>query len=307
MNTNYPNASTPFGLGTFGGPPAGVTGDTGVNLAQLFVNGTYAKKFSQTGSWGASAIFAYQRFRAYGLQNFTGLSNSPANVSNNGDDSSSGFGLKFGAQGEVSPGVTLAGSYQSEMSMGEFEKYKGLFAEGGGFDIPATATIGLAFTLSPQSAITFDVQKIWYSKIDSIANPISNITRCPAFGGSDSSGCLGGANGAGFGWEDMTIYKLGYQWQTSSDWSWRVGYSQGDQPIPNSELMFNILAPAVIEEHVTFGFTRNTGKNSELNFAAMYALNNSVTGVNIYGAPSGQNLRLEMQQYEVELSWAKKF
>jgi long-chain fatty acid transport protein len=69
--------------------------------------------------------------------------------------------------------------------------------------------------------------------------------------------------------------------------------------------MFNILAPAVMETHYTFGFTKKTGADSEFNFAAMYAPEVSVTGSNPMN-PS-QNITLEMSQYELEASWGWKF
>ncbi len=289
MNTEY----------TAGAPPAGTFygGTTGVNLEQLFINATYSGKINATSSWGVSLIAVYQTFEAKGLGAFAPFSSNSAALTNNGKDTSTGFGAKFGWQGEVSKGLTLAASYQTEMDMSKFDDYAGLFAEGGDFDIPSTWTVGLAFDVSPKSTLTFDVQQIMYSDIASIANPISLI----------APGNLGSSNGAGFGWEDMTIYKLGYQWETSPDWTWRVGVSQGDQPIPNSETMFNILAPAVMETHLTAGFTMKTGSDSEFNFAAMYAPNSSVTGANPLAGATGQTIEIEMTQYELEASWAWKF
>jgi len=302
MNTEYRADKTPFGLGVFGSGAA-PTGSAGVDLGQLFVAATYAKKFAPMASWGISGIFAYQRFKADGLANFATISNDGTNLSEKGYDNSNGFGAKLGIQGEVSPGVTLGASYQTEMAMGEFDKYKGLFAENGDFDIPSTWTVGVAWATTPTSVLTFDIQKINYEDVKSIANPISKLTGCM---GGNMANCLGGSDGIGFGWKNMTVYKLGYQWKSGSDMTWRAGYSQGDQPIPDSEVLFNILAPGVIEKHVTFGLTKQMGKNDELSFAAMHALNNDVSGVNTFGAPA-QTVKLEMKQYEFELSWAKKF
>ena len=120
-----------------------------------------------------------------------------------------------------------------------------------------------------------------------------------------TSQCLGTDAGSGFGWDDMTIYKLGYQWQTGPEWTWRVGVSHGDQPIPDSEVVFNILAPAVMETHVTFGFTKQMGRDQELNFAAMYAPSNDVSGANPLAGD--QRVKLEMEQFELEASWAWRF
>lgn len=287
MNTEYA-APGPFGGGV-----------TGVNLEQLFINTTYSRKINSKSSWGVSLIAVYQTFEAKGLGAFgaLGFSADPANLTDNGKDTSTGFGAKFGWQGEVSKGLTLAASYQTEMDMSKFDDYAGLFAGQGDFDIPSTWTVGLAFDVTPKSTLTFDIQQIMYSDIASISNPF-----LPNLGASQ----LGNADGAGFGWEDMTIYKLGYQWETSPDWTWRVGVSQGDQPIPNTEMMFNILAPAIMETHLTAGFTMKTGSDSEFSLAAMYAPKSEVSGPNpLNGGP--QTITLEMTQYELEASWAWKF
>ncbi len=315
MNTEYKGGNAQHDDGSaFPGPGLTTTtagtfgaGTTGVNLEQLFIAATYARKFNPTASWGVSAILAYQRFEAKGLANFAGYSTDGANLSNNGTDTSTGFGLKFGVQAEAASGLNLAASYQTKMNMSKFDKYKGLFAEQGDFDIPATWTVGLAWTVQPKNVVTFDVQEIMYSDVAAIANPISYLA-----GSSNSCAsktnparCLGGSEGAGFGWGDMTIYKLGYQWEASTDWTLRAGYSHGTQPIPTTEVVFNILAPAIIEDHVTFGFTNMISATSELNFRFMYALENSLSGANTLN-PS-QQVTLKMKQYEAELSWGLKF
>ncbi len=297
MNTEY-KASDTFGLGTFQGS------DAGVDLMQLFVAPTWAKKTSDTFSWGVSAILAYQMFSAKGLAPFAGLSTDSSNLSNRGTDSSFGYGARIGILSEISPTVTFGASYQTRIYMEEFDKYKGLFAEQGDFDIPESATVGFAWKTSDSSTLAIDIQWIGYGDVAAIANPISpNIASC--MGGS-ASFCLGGDNGMGFGWDDMTILKIGYQWQTSPEWTWRVGYSHGDQPIPSSEVLFNILAPGVIEDHLTFGFTKKTGSDSEFNFAFMYALEEKVSGVNTLGAPA-QTIELQMDQWQVEASWGWTF
>jgi len=97
--------------------------------------------------------------------------------------------------------------------------------------------------------------------------------------------------------------KLGYQW-VDGTMTWRVGYSRGDQPIPSEEVLFNILAPGVIEEHFTFGFTRELGTASAFSFAAMYAPSNSVKGKNTFD--QSQDIELEMDQYELVFSYNRK-
>ena len=103
----------------------------------------------------------------------------------------------------------------------------------------------------------------------------------------------------------MTVVKIGYEWQNDSEWTWRLGYSFGDQPIPEAEMLFNIIAPGVMEDHYTFGFTRQLDSNSSLNFAMLYAPNVSVSGPNAFDP--AQTIEIEMNQFELALSYSKTF
>jgi len=313
MNTEYkggtailgpnPMTGTNFEVpGTFG------DGTAGVNLEQLFITTTYSQKISDKGSWGVSGIIVYQTFKATGLSNFAGFSSDPQNLSDNGTDSSTGFGIRLGIQNEVSPGITLGASYQPRIRMGEFDDYSGLFAEGGGFDIPSNLTVGLAWQISAERVFLVDIQQINYEDVEAVSNGVGSLTdgSCiPGPTGGTGAGCLGGSNGAGFGWEDITVIKLGYEWQTDANWIWRFGYSKSDQPIPDSQALFNILAPGVIEDHVTFGFTRKIDTNSEWNFAFMLALEESVKGSNDFDP--AQDVEIEMDQYELAASYSRRF
>jgi len=303
MNTEFKATAAGGGRGPFG------AGTAGVNLEQMLFNFSYAYKLKKNQAIGASIILAGQRFSAQGLENFAGFSLSPTNLSGNRHSIAYGAGFKLGYQGELAKGFRVGISYQSKIKMGKFNEYKGLFAENGGFDIPSTYTLGLAYDIHGAGTIVADYQRIMYSDIASISNPISNLTGVgnPPSGGCAqgvSQNCLGGSNGAGFGWQDIGIIKLGYQWNAANI-DWRVGYSHADQPIPNSETIFNILAPAVNQDHASFGLTKEIGTNQEFNFAFTYALNNSVTGPNAMD-PS-QKIKLEMKQYDVQAGWAWKF
>jgi len=306
MNSEYAGGTailgTPSGTnaqlpGTFG------DGTAGVDLSQLFISTTYSAKVSPSTSWGISAIVAYQRFEAKGLGNFAPFSSDPSNLSNNGYDSSTGIGLRLGFQTELTPGIRFGAAYQPKIDMSAFDSYSGLFAEGGDFDIPSNYSLGLAFDVGTTGVFLIDLQQINYEDVASVSNSITPLTDGSCNLGGVGDGCLGASNGAGFGWQNMQVVKLGYQWGAGKT-TWRVGYSRGDQPIPSDEVLFNILAPGVIEEHVTFGFTREIDAASAFNFAAMYAPSNSVTGKNTFD-PS-QDIELEMDQYELTFSYNRK-
>ncbi len=281
MNTDYPKQ-------TFGGDSP-----TGVDLTQLFIAPSYARKLAEKHAVGIAPIIAYQRFGAKGLQTFAGNSSSPNNLTNNGYDDSYGMGGRIGYQGEVLPSLNLGASYQTKIYMTKLGKYRGLFAEQGSFDIPSTWTVGLAYKTTPALVFLFDVQRINYSGVKAIANS------------GTEPGQLGNDNGPGFGWKDMTIYKLAAQWQSSKVWTWRAGYSTGNQPIPDSQMLFNILAPAVIQQHAAVGFTRAMSDNQDLSFALTRAFSHSVSGPN-QNDPN-QTIELKMDQWQIATAYAWKF
>jgi long-chain fatty acid transport protein len=119
----------------------------------------------------------------------------------------------------------------------------------------------------------------------------------------DVSSCLGADAGSGFGWQDMGTIKAGLQFRTEGGWTWRGGYSYGEQPIPESEMLFNILAPGVIEQHITAGFTKAFG-TQEFSLAIMRGLSKTISGPNPLDPPANQSIDLEMNQWELELSWS---
>jgi long-chain fatty acid transport protein len=159
----------------------------------------------------------------------------------------------------------------------------------------------------PALRLSLDVERTYYSDVASVGNALGNLFACPTAGagGNDLGSCLGGNNGAGFGWRDMTTVKLGAEWVVNPTWTVRGGISDGDQPIPESEVLFNILAPGVIERHVTAGVTRKSAGGGEWTFALMYALNNEVSGVNAFDPT--QTISLEMDQWEAEVGYSWRF
>jgi long-chain fatty acid transport protein len=285
MNTDYPTA-------TFHG-----SSPTGVDFSQLFIILNWAAKTaSGRHAIGIAPILAVQQFEIMGVEAFAGFSAEPQNLTNKGHDRSTGFGGRVGYLGQWTDRFSVGFAYQFEIDMDEFDDYAGLFAGQGDFDIQETWVAGIAYKFSDSGAFMLDVQEIAYSDIANVGNPMfPNLLQAP----------LGALDGPGFGWEDMTIVKLGLQWG-SHPWTWRLGFSTGDQPIPETEVLFNILAPGVMEEHITLGFSRRTQKG-EINFALMHAPSVSVTGPNPLEAPGQQQIELEMDQWDLELGYSWGF
>ena len=294
MNTSYTKPVPLFG-----------SSNPGVDLMQLFITPTVGYKITPDHAVGLGVNLAYQRFKAHGLENFTAPSGPqrfsafPGNVTNQGYDNSYGIGVRVGYLGQLTPQFALGLTYQTKTSMSKLDKYKGLFAEEGGFDIMANYGIGVAFKATPSVNVALDVTRIEYSGIKSINNPLlPNLFQAP----------LGTSGGAGFAWKDITVVKLGADWAMRPDLTLRAGYNRGDQPIPESDTFFNILAPGVMKDHYTLGATWTLASNSELTLAAMYAPTVKVSGSNSIPAPfGGGNVNLRMRQMSFGVGYGWKF
>jgi long-chain fatty acid transport protein len=279
----------------------GATGNAGVDLSQLMIAPTLSYKLNENHAIGVSLKIAYQRFEAFGIQPFAIISSNGAKLSNNGHDSSWGYGIGLGWTGQITPTVKLGATYQSKTKMQEFDDYKGLFAEQGGFDIPENYGLGMSWQATPQFVIAADVTQINFSKVRSVGNVLAE------------GGPLGANNGSGFGWDDMTVYKIGFAYDLNKDWTVRAGYNHGKQPIPKSQTLLNILAPATVEDHLTLGATWRLASGGEVSFAYMHAFEEKVKGVNSIppGFPpagfGGGNANLKMYEDSFGISYGVKF
>ena len=298
MNTNYQQDS--FNCGQGAANMLCGNGKLGVNLMQLIVAPTLAYKLNATNSIGIAPLLGYQRFEAYGLQAFTqnNISQSPNNVTNKGWDDSTGVGVRIGYLGQLTPTFSIGVSYATKMRMTKFGKYSGLFADGGLFDIPENYSVGFAWKATPGLTLAADYQRINYGGVSSIGNPSTNHAQ------------LGAAGGPGFGWKDINVWKLGGEYRYDKQWTFRAGYNHCDNPIQSRDVTFNILAPGVIEDHLTLGATYTMPSGGELTLAYMHAFQNSVSGASILpvfsgGSPSGTET-IKMYENSIGISYGWK-
>jgi long-chain fatty acid transport protein len=291
-------------------------GNLGVDLMQLMIAPYASWQFVKDQSIGIAPVIAYQRFKAEGVQLFDNpvFSTSFGNVTNNGYDDSWGVGVRVGWMGRFTDQFALGAQYSSKISMGNFNKYQGLFAQQGGFDIPSSWSVGAAFTPTKEWLFALDYERIYYDDAPSVNNPLANMYLClpPALGGPGlRSNCLGGDTGAGFGWQNVDVWKFGIQWAMNDAWTLRAGYNHTDNPITPPNVTFNILAPGVVQNQYTVGTTWKLDKVSEITGAFMYAANNSVTGSSFF-APFDPVLAkttetIQMKEYQLGVAYTRKF
>lgn len=282
MNTTYPQ--------NFFIPGGSTDMKLGVDMMQLLVPLTAAYKVNEDHAIGASLVLAETRFRAYGIPAFGAISTDAAHLTNVGFDYSYGAGIKLGWLGDfMDDRLTVGLTYASKTYMTKFDKYRGLFAEQGDFDVPANYGIGIAFKPVKNLVLAADVLRIEFGEIAAIGNRGPSAKTDPGFLGissgfpcglppgiGDPARCLGNDLGLGFGWENQTVYKLGVQYGVNNKLQVRAGFNYGETPIPDDQVTFNTLAPATVEKHYSVGFTYRANENLE------------VTGTYVYAAPNNQ-------------------
>ena len=272
MNTGYQTA-------LFNVNPGVASSNTSMDMSQLFIAPTWSWRNEGGHAFGVSAILAGQRFKATGLEDF--------GIANAGYDSSFGGGARLGWTWQASQNLKVGATYQSRLWMSKFDKYAGLFAEQGGFDIPSNYAVGFAYKIDSSLTWAFDVERIHYSEVNSVGNPGS------------SPGGFGTSNGPGFGWKDVTVIKTGLAYEVSPTLVVRLGYNHTTQPIGSSEIFFNQLAPGVVRHHATLGATWQANASTEVSFFYAHAFKETVSG-NI-GVPA--SLQMDQDSFGLSLNW----
>jgi long-chain fatty acid transport protein len=293
VNTHYndiANANCPVGSGVFCG------GALGIKLAQSFYSIAFAKTVMPGLSVGVAPIVARQTGELDGVGFFSFASSDPANFSNRGTDVSWGVGVRGGIEWKAAPWLRFGVAGTPTIHMSNFDRYRGLLAEQGGFDIPATVQAGVAVDVKPNLTLMFDYKHIWFGSIASVGNPTTNFLLGAPFGAD---------NGAGYGVKDMDVVKLGVEWRYSPVVTLRAGYSYNTAPIGSRDADLNIMTLGVVQHHITGGLKYQVTENFDLEFAAMYAPLASVSGSEL-GAP-GRQVEIEMSQFEFTVGMVYRF
>ena len=160
----------------------------------------------------------------------------------------------------------------------------------------------MALRVTPQVTVALDATRIRCGDVASIAN--GSLLQVMA------GQPLGVAAGPGFGWTDISVVKLGVQWQLDERWTLRAGYNHGDNPIGAQDAMFNILAPGVIRQHITFGATYAPDAHAEWTFALWHGKRENVVGPSVDFSSMAMNptgTRIGMHQNGFGVQYSRKF
>ncbi len=292
-------SSSSLGVVVYG---AGLGTDYGVNgrfgsgssifslMKQMTIAPTWATKMGNH-SFGVSLNLVRQQLDIRGMSNFTGYSRESANVTDKGEDLATGYGVKLGWTGELTPNFTMGATIQPQTSMSKYGRYKGLLAEQGKLDVPAQYGLGLAWKAGSATNVGFDVVKIKWNSVKSLGN---RFDAAPTIAGGTGP-ALGDNDGIGFGWKDQTVYKLGVSHQVGK-WTLRAGYNYGKTPLQADQTLFNIIMPAVTEKHYTLGASWAVSNSTDVSLAYMYSPSSELKGSGNAAGGNGANPDLKMNQ-----------
>lgn len=281
LNTEYPDDNgepgSNFNPARCGDAPANFflgCGKAGFDLAQVIIAPTLSWKFHPEHSVGVTPLLAFQRFKAYGFQAFEGVSSAPDALTNRGYDEAYGAGVRVGWFGRILPSLDLGAAYSTRIYMEKFDKYRGLLADGGDFDIPANFSVGFAHRPLAKWTLAGDVQRVLYGEIKALSNGVLASLQDP-----ENSG-LGSRNGSGFNWRHQTNYRVALIHELTPTLTLRAGYAYGRLAQADSSIdsvSFNLLAPNP-RGNVTAGFTWAVNKKNDFQLAAGRYLNGRYEG-----------------------------
>jgi long-chain fatty acid transport protein len=275
----------------------GASGTGGATLAQAIVSPTVAYEIVPGQTIGIAVDIGGQLFKVRGIQPFSQLSADPAHFSNVGSALAWGYGVKLGYLGQLAPWFSVGAFYQSRTHSQRFGKYAGLLVGDGSFDIPTTYGLGIAFKATDRLDLIADMHEIDYGEVPATANPLSLLSNGHDFGTAD---------GPGFGWRNVTTVKLGANYRIDSAWQVRAGWGYVTNPIPSSQTLLSILAPAVVQNQFTVGATWTRPSGFELSAYVLDAPRKTVRGSGSIPAGFGGgevNISLGEIAFGIGLGW----
>ena len=276
------------------------------DLKQSLIALTYSRHFLSRSSWGVSLLTGFQMFRNAGANNLAALSAHPNNVSGKGTDYSAGLGARLGFLFGVLPTLDLSISYQPRVYMTKFHRYAGLFPNSGEFDYPPFGNIGLAWHVVKNVVLAADVEKIWNKDISNYGRSHDALVNGTC--STDQSTCMGGSNGAGFGWDNDVIYKLGAQWAVTNKTTLRAGYNHGGKVLSSNYATENMITPgALIRDLFSAGITQKISKKDFINGVLTFIPKQNINSLNEFSGAAKQTVNLDASGFGVGVSWSRVF
>lgn len=267
--------------------------DARPGLHRYIVAPSYVRSMGNTGHWSVSALFAYQRFTNASFGSEDVLPESLRWVEG-ADPVAYGRGVRVELSEMLAPRLRLTTSYQSRVNMDAFNSYRGVYADPGDFDIPASLGVNLDLGVASWLSFGLGLERVMYSDIRAFTSP--NLPR-------RFLATLGSGGSPIFEWADLDVYSLTSVLHGGRYGDLALRYSTRTQPAPTAQLLDRLLGE-VSNYSLDLSYSRAMGRSGEFRFITSYAPSEY-----LLGAPGSYAARnsLAGNQLEFEAVWATRF
>jgi len=199
-------------------------------------------------------------------------------------------------------GLNVGITAQTPPLMSKLRKYGGQWPNGAMWETPAEIGAGISYChRDARDGVRMSVEWLYYFWEDSLIWGNSYRESQDDTGGF--RWLTGSALGAGFGWKNQTVWKVGISW---NPWevSWltvRCGYNYGSVPIVGDETLLNQMAKATIQHHATLGATARICC-FEVTLYYYHGFESTVKGRGPYYVPSNSTADISNQQNTAGIS-----
>jgi long-chain fatty acid transport protein len=210
-----------------------------------------------------------------------------------------GFGLSLGMLYDINDQVTLGASYKSKQFFTDLDyqlAYGDIASDGGSLpagtysldlDFPQQAAIGIAVHATQMFTISADVKWInWSDTMETLAVAGPGVIQVPM----DPS------------WDDQWVFAIGLAYKLNDRLNLRAGFNYGESPIDEASAMNNLILPAVVETHYTFGAVYRLDAHWDIGFHYMYVPENTITAGPATTAPPIE-ISLSEQSFGMNLGY----
>ena len=156
-------------------------------------------------------------------------------------------------------------------------------------DYPMIASLGAGYSGLDRWKFAADLRYIDYENTDGFQSA-----------GYDATGAV-----TGFGWESIWVVAAGMEYRATDCLALRCGYSFNTSPVSDA----NVAAPAIVQHHLSAGFSYDTTDNWTVSVAASHGFANSISGPwqSPSGPIAGTSASSRLSTSSVTFGVAKKF
>ena len=160
-------------------------------------------------------------------------------------------------------------------------------------DMPAVTSMGIGYRPTQSTVVAIDARFIDYEGTQGF------------HGGSfQPDGSVDG-----FGWSNIWAFGGGVEQKLSEVWRVRGGYNYSQNPIPDELAFLNTPAPAIVQHHLSAGFTRSLSAKMDMHMVYYHVFRASQTGpyLGAQGAIPGASVTSRLREDSISIGITRTF